>query len=156
MLEHVRDVDKTLKECHRVSRPQGSMCVVFPSFYHPIAHHLSLATKFPCIHYLFSGDSLVKAYREVIEKRGDAAVYYKRRSNKLLAYEKGNTLNGITRHSFDRSLCDLWRIKRFCRRPLGSVGRHVESKKIYSIISAFLYPLTFIPYVDEALLHRMI
>ena len=92
--EHVQNVEQTLAECMRVLRIKGCLFVVFPGFYHPSQHHLSLVTNFPYIHYLFDGQTLIKAYNEIIEERSYSAIWYKRNPLDLKDWERGNTING--------------------------------------------------------------
>jgi len=96
VFEHVQDIQRTLYECYRVLKTGGKIFSVFPSYFHPIEHHLILVTKIPCIHWFFSGETLMKAYYEILEERGDDAYWYKRSSPYLESWEKGNTINGTT------------------------------------------------------------
>src|SRR6185369_8079866 len=54
VFEHVQNLRQTLQECQRVLRPGGRLLVVFPSYYQPVEHHLSLVTRLPGLQYLFS------------------------------------------------------------------------------------------------------
>src|SRR5262245_28844541 len=55
VMEHVQDVPGALAECRRVLKPGGRLFLVFPGYYQPIEHHLSLVTRLPGLQYLFSG-----------------------------------------------------------------------------------------------------
>jgi SAM-dependent methyltransferase len=156
VFEHVRNVRKTLNECYRVLKPDGRLFLVFPSYYQPVEHHLSLVTKFPGIHYLFSARTLVKAYCEILEERGPDAYWYKRSSTQLESWEKGNAINGTTLAQFRRLLTNSnWQILRHSRKPLGSIGRNVSKRRAWRTISHFFYPLIFVPGLQEIFLHRI-
>jgi ubiquinone/menaquinone biosynthesis C-methylase UbiE len=157
VFEHLRDVSRTLSECYRVLKKGGRLFVVFPSFYQPIEHHLSLGTRLPCVHYLFSGQTLLDAYRAILDERGSKSDWYRRRNPKLEDWEKGNTINGTTFHLFERYLreCD-WKILFTGRKPIGSVGRNISKNKIVSAVSSLFYPLTFLPGLKEVFLHRVV
>lgn len=75
IFEHVQDVSDALAECHRVLKMGGRLFVVFPSYYQPIEHHLTLATMTPCLHWIFSGQTLVRAYYEILDERGEEAYW---------------------------------------------------------------------------------
>ena len=73
VFEHVQDVPRALAECHRILRPGGQLFVVFPSYYQPVEHHLSMVTRCPGLQYLFTGRTLLKAYCEILNERGSSA-----------------------------------------------------------------------------------
>lgn len=157
VFEHVQDIRETLGECYRALKPGGKLFVVFPSYFHPTSHHLSLATTCPGIQYLFSGKTLVMAYHDILAERESEAYWYKRSSPYLEPWEKGNTINGTTSTQFRRLLRNSgWRIARNSRKPIGSVGRSAQRKKVYKLMSYFFYPLTFIPFVQEVFRHRIV
>lgn len=154
-LEHVKNVQDTLSECYRVLKQGGRLFVVFPSYYHPIEHHLSLATMAPCIHWIFSGNTLIEAYSEILDQRGDEAYWYKRSSRRLESWEKGNTINGMTFAQFKKILANQhWRIFREVHKPIGAIGRNMEGNVPAKILSKLFIPLTYIPGLQELFLHR--
>lgn len=156
VFEHVQDIQQTLNECYRVLNTRGRLFVVFPSYFHPTGHHLSLVTKLPFIHYIFSGKALVKAYYSILEDREDEAQWYKRDSPYLRDWEKCNTINGTTLAKFRKFLNkNKWKIVLQSRKPIGSIGRNISKKCIFKLISYFFYPLTFVPFLQEAFLHRI-
>lgn len=156
VLEHVRDIRKTLEECYRVLKPGGRMYLVFPSYYHPIEHHLSLATKVPCIHWVFSGQTLVKAYWSILNERGVEAEWYKRISPELEEWERCHTINGTTRSGFCKIVKEMgWTNIREYRWPVGTVGRNVSKRKIPRLIGNLLYPLMYLPGIREFVIHRI-
>ncbi len=156
VLEHVQDLNKTLNECWRVLKPGGKMFLVFPSYFQPIEHHLSLVTKMPFIHYIFSGDTLVRAYYEIILERGKEADWYKRNSPNLLSWEKGNTINGTTLRKFLKILkSSKWEVHYQSRKPVGSIGRNISKSRLFQLISKLLIPFVYIPGLREVFLHRI-
>lgn len=156
VFEHVQDLSQTLSECYRVLKPGGRLFVVFPGFYQPIEHHLSLVTKLPFIHYFFSAETLVRAYYEIMKERGDDAYWYKRKSPELMSWEKGNTINGTTLHKFKQLIgVENWKIIRHSKKPIGSIGRNVSKSKVFKVLSTLFYPLVYIPGVREIFLHRI-
>lgn len=156
VFEHVQSIPKTIDECRRVLKPGGKLFVVFPSWYHPIEHHLSLVTKTPFFHCLFSSETLIKAYCEIIEERGENAYWYKRDSPIPRSWERGNTINGTTFSRFnDLIRNDKWKVELHSRKPIGSIGRNITKKMVPRIISRFLSPLTLVPGLREIFLHRI-
>ena len=91
VFEHVRDLERVLSECNRVLKRNGKLFVVFPSYFNPIEHHLSLVTLTPFIHYFFSGRDLIDVYNEIIDERGEEANWYKRQNRNLEPWERCNT-----------------------------------------------------------------
>ena len=156
VFEHVQNIQSTLDECWRVLKPNGKLFVVFPSYYHPIEHHLSLVTQTPFFHYFFSSETLISAYTEILEERGKNAYWYKRPSSKPESWERCNTINGTTLKKFKNIIENKdWGITLHSRKPIGSIGRNVSKKKWLLAISYLFYPLTFIPGIQEILLHRI-
>jgi len=157
VFEHVQDLRKTLDECFRVLKPGGRLFLVFPSYFHPLEHHLSLVTKVPCIHWFFSGHTLVKAYYQILEERGNDAYWYKRSSPDLKFWERGHTINGTTLSQF-KGLIKVrnWRVIHQAKKPIGSIGRHIYKKTTLRLISKLFLPLTFIPGLRELFLHRIV
>ena len=156
VLEHVRNVAETLKECYRVLKPKGRCYLVFPSYFQPVEHHLSLVTRVPAIQCFFSGTTLVKAYCEILNERGEAAQWYQRKSAALEPWEQSNTLNGITLRKFRSILSDAnWRVVLHSHKPIGSIGRSIANNKLVRLMSNAFKPLTYIPGLQEVFLHRL-
>lgn len=155
VFEHVREPARVLQECHRVLKDKGMAFIVFPSFYQPIEHHLGMVTLFPGIHWLFSGKTLIEAYRQIIDERGPAAQWYQRRSPGLEPWERCHTINGLTMGKFERLIRDGgWEIARQPRIPFGLIGRNAAKKPWIGALAALTYPATFIPGLRELLQHR--
>lgn len=156
VLEHVQDVPAALAECYRVLRPGGVCLLVFPGYFQPFEHHLALVTRCPGLQYFFSGQTLVQAYCQILAERGSAADWYRRESEKLKPWERGNTVNGTTLARFRKYLQQRpWRVRHFSRKPLGSIGRNASKRTIYKMLSVGLAPLARLPALEEIFLHRI-
>lgn len=105
VLEHVDDLERTLKECIRVLKPNGVIFAVFPSFYNPLESHLDLVTRSPALQWLFTPEVLTEAYSDILKERGEAANWYAPRD--ISAWERLPTLNGTTTRKFYALLKDL-------------------------------------------------
>ncbi len=140
VFEHVQNVKQVLVECHRVLKKRGKLFAVFPSYFHPIEHHLSLVTLTPFIHFCFSGKDLIATYNEIIEERGDEASWYKRQSPNLQPWERCNTINGITSWKFRRLIKNSnWNIYAECHPPLWP-----SMSKKYLALSPIKYAITLL------------
>jgi ubiquinone/menaquinone biosynthesis C-methylase UbiE len=156
VMEHVRNVSKTMQECYRVLKPGGSLLLVFPSYYQPNEHHLGMVTRLPGIQYLFSGKTLVRAYCEILAERGASAYWYQRGSSELAAWERGHTINGTTLKRFQQILREQdWRTLHQSHRPILTTGRNVSKKPLYRIAGNLLGPLTHVRGLQEVFLHRL-
>jgi 2-polyprenyl-3-methyl-5-hydroxy-6-metoxy-1,4-benzoquinol methylase len=156
VFEHVRDVDATLAECHRVLKPGGMLFVVFPGYFHPTEHHLSLATRTPCLHWVFKGQTLVAAYDQVLSERGADAAWYKRKSPQLAEWERGNTTNGTTLAAFERLIAQMeWQVVSAPKRPVGAIGRNAHRSAKAQAVSRLLRPFVHVPGIREFVLHRI-
>ncbi len=157
VLEHVQSPRVTLAECHRVLKPGGYLCLVFPSYWQPIEHHLSLATRAPGLQYVFSGKTLVEAYNRVLASRGEDAAWYRRDHEGLRSWERCNTINGTTLRAFREMAKEGgWRIVKHSRPPIGSMGRTVarEPRVWHRALAALGKMLVKVPVLEEAFLHR--
>lgn len=155
VFEHVQNLDATLTECYRVLRPGGQLFAVFPGYFQPIEHHLSLVTRTPFLHWIFSGRTLIKAYTEIIATRGESAVWYAR-SAELAPWERLNTINGTTARRFRKMVRQRgWNTISRSKKPMGSIGRRASQHRGLKMVSAILGLLTPIPILDEFLLHRV-
>ena len=151
VLEHVQSPRNTLAECHRVLKPEGYLCLVFPSYWQPLEHHLSLVTRAPGLQYLFSGRTLVKAYNRIVASRGTDADWYKRQHPELRSWERCNTINGTTLRSFQKLIRDGgWKVVKHSRPPIGSMGRTVvrAPKRWHRTLAALGRALVHIPLLE--------
>jgi SAM-dependent methyltransferase len=156
VFEHVQDVPRALAECHRVLRTGGRLFVVFPSYYQPVEHHLSMVTRCPGLQYLFSGRTLLKAYCEILNERGSDANWYRRQSIDLEPWERGNTINGTTLAQFRRYIrSGHWLTLHHIRKPIGSIGRNASKSLLLKGISLLCQPFALLPGFEEIFLHRI-
>lgn len=156
VFEHVQDLRKSLTECFRVLKSGGRLFLVFPGYFQPIEHHLGLVTSMPCLHWFFNGETLVKAYKDILNERGESAYWYRRATGSLESWERGHTINGTTLSQFRKMMSSMnWRIVHQSRKPIGSIGRKVSKSPLVRTASKLLMPLTFTPGLQEIFLHRI-
>ncbi len=156
VLEHVRDVGATLRECHRVLKPGGRLFSVFPQFYQPLESHLGLVTKMPALHWFFNTHAIVAAFNEIERERGDEAYWYRRDFAGLADWEKLPTLNGITVRHF-RQLVNAegrWTPTYWNRAPILSSGRRAARLPFRLLRMAFWLPAR-LPFLEELFLDRI-
>ena len=155
VFEHLRDVNQILLECNRVLKREGRLFVVFPSFLHPVEHHLSLVTVTPLIHYFFSGRVLIEAYNEIINERGNEANWYKRQSTGLESWERCNGINGITKRKFRHLVKDTnWNI---CYEHNSPLLRGVSEKNpVLKLIRYVIIPFAQLRGFEEILCERVV
>jgi SAM-dependent methyltransferase len=92
VLEHVCDVEESLRECLRILRPGGSMYAIFPPFYHPTgAHFEAWLSKMPWPNVFFPCPALVDAGKHILASRDDDF-----QPNPLRPRDKLWCLNGVT------------------------------------------------------------
>lgn len=157
VFEHVQDLQTTLHECQRVLKPGGHIFAVFPSYFHPVEHHLSLVSRTPFLQLMFSGQTLVEAYCEIINERGENdAAWYGRPSRNLDVWERCNTINGTTYRRFTRLVRETGLVVvRDVHKPVLSIGRLVANRPIIRRSARLLTPLTYVPGLQEVFLHRI-
>jgi ubiquinone/menaquinone biosynthesis C-methylase UbiE len=156
VLEHVVDVDETLRECRRVLVPGGKLFLVFPTYFQPNEHHLGMVSKVPGLQLIFSGKALVRAYYEIIEERGQDAYWYKRGSSELDPHERCHSINGTSFREFMAIVkSQKWTVDFVSRAPVGSVGRSVAQHPFRRLLMKLATPLTYIPFLQEIFLHRI-
>ena len=157
VFEHVRDVEQVLSECDRVLKKNGKLFVVFPSYFNPIEHHLSLVTLTPFIHYFFSGRDLIDVYNEIIDERGEEANWYKRQNRNLEPWEICNTINGTTKAKFRRMVNDgNWKIYYEHKRSFLSTGGIVNRYPNLKLIGYIITPFAQLPFLEEFLCDRIV
>jgi len=108
VFEHVQNLPEVLRECHRVLKPGGRLCALFPPYYGPRAHHLDFVTTLPFLHHIFSPAVLVKAANRILEERPwlrDVALPDPPQS--YLGRKVLPRLNGTTARDFDNILSEL-------------------------------------------------
>lgn len=157
VLEHVQSPELTLRECFRVLKRGGYLCIVFPSYWQPIEHHLSLVTRAPGLQYLFSGSTLISAYNRILASRGDDASWYRRSHLELREWERCNTINGLTLARFRGLVGEIgFGIVRHSRPPIGSIGRTVAERPSswHRALAAVGRVMVRVPVLEEGFLHR--
>lgn len=136
VLEHVRDIRGVLSECRRVLKIGGHLILVFPSFYQPLEHHLSLVTRTPAMHWLFSRDILMQAYNEIISERGESAQWYARKSVDREPWEALDQINGTSAKSFRRVVMEQrWGIIEESYPGLFLSGRRARRSRVFKLMS---------------------
>ena len=156
VFEHVQDLEIVMNECRRVLRPGGFVLAVFPPFFQPLEAHLTLVTKTPALHWIFSGQTLTDAYNQIIDDRGDEAHWYKSENTKLEDWEKLPHLNGITIRKFKKIISKnkMWSIDYWGNNPILSDGRKAEML-IFKILRIFFIIPARIPLLNELFLGRI-
>ncbi len=153
VLEHVDDLERSMRECLRVLKPNGVMFVVFPSFYNPLESHLDLVTRMPALQWFFSPKALSQAYREILADRGAEAAWYAPHGR--AAWEKLPTLNGTTARAFRRLLARLpVGILHETRTPVGVTGRRFSVVRKL-VIKPVLQTALAVRIFDDLLLDRV-
>jgi ubiquinone/menaquinone biosynthesis C-methylase UbiE len=161
-IEHVRDVEQTLKEMKRVTKKNGLLFLVFPSYRFPFGGaHLGLATRIPFLEWFFSADTLNKALLELQANWSDEYNWCKHKSDlrygKWEKIEGGIGINGITYKSFNKLINRLQFSKvDFFPTPLLQVSFIIQRKPYLRCIPKLLYPLLRISPCIEYLSHRLV
>ncbi len=70
-IEHVSRPEEALREALRVLKEDGAIYANFPPYYHPYGAHLSDAIGIPWIHKIFSEDSMIRAYTDLVKDLPD-------------------------------------------------------------------------------------
>lgn len=154
VFEHVKNVDIVMNECQRVLKKGGKLCVVFPQYYQPLEAHIGMVTKTPALHWIFSGDTITKAYIEIINEREDADWYMPERFP-LSDWEKLIELNGITIRKFKKILNGQeWSEVNSKVKPILTDGRR-SRQLMFRILSLMFIPLAHTPFLNELFLGRV-
>ena len=66
-MEHVAEPEKVLSECYRVLKKDGRLFVNFCPYYHPFGAHLSDAIGIPWVHMFFGEQTMIDAYKLLID-----------------------------------------------------------------------------------------
>jgi len=156
VLEHVMSVEEAINECSRVLKPGGKLFCVFPPYYQPLESHLTMATRIPALHWIFSGKILAQAYYEVLNERGRDADWYAPKSPMLESWEKLPSLNGITVAGFRRIIEKerKWIVRYQGKAPILSDGRRAKWLVFRLLRIMFVIPAR-IPIFEELFLGRI-
>lgn len=157
VFEHVQNLEQVLFECNRVLKKNGKLFVVFPSYFNPIEHHLSLVTRTPFIHYFVSGRELVDVYNEIIDERGEEANWYKRPSRHLEPWERCQGINGTTKAKFRHLLSDSnWDIYYERNLPLFRIGSIPARYPFLKSLGYAITPFAQVRRLEEFLCHSIV
>lgn len=156
VFEHVRDIELVMNECLRVLKPGGKLLVVFPPFFQPLEAHLTLVTNVPALHWIFSGQTLTKAYNKIIKRRGQEAYWYALDKEGLSDWEKLPSLNGITVRKFKKIFAKnkSWKRCYWGKNPILSDGRR-SSKLLFRILRLLFIIPARLPILEELFLGRI-
>lgn len=156
VLEHVPDPGAGLKECARVLRPGGHMLLVFPGYYHPTEHHLSLVSQTPFVHYFFGPRTLSEAYHSLLAERGEDAYWYRRESPSFHPWERSYSINGLTRARSLRLMREAGlQMEHDCAPALGETGMLRRRFPVLRIVTGIARLLSRLPILDEVFAHRV-
>ena len=152
VFEHVNDLPEAMRECLRVLKPGGVVFAVFPSYYQPLESHLDLVTRTPALQWIFDGQTLTRAYFEILSER--PAQWYKPQQS-TSGWEKLPTLNGVTVRMFHRLLDKLpFSVEHVTRTPILTTGKTYNTLRKY-----FLRPVLGAAlrtrFVDDYILDRI-
>jgi len=134
-MEHVDKPLDVLYECYRVLKPGGRLFVNFPPYYHPFGAHLSDVIGIPWVHMFFSQKTLIKAYKELVQKHPDA--------QKRIDFRIGTKENGEEYFSYINKMT-LKRFSRILPQTKYKVFYHREVP-----LRNFLAPLAKTPLLNE-------
>lgn len=161
VFEHVQSLAATLAECKRVLKPGGLLFAVFPSYYEPIGGaHLRFVTHWPCLHWIFSPETLNAAYRDILAARGEERTYWYRSNvggDGWQTLQGGIGINGTTFRKYrvaaqDAGFSDV----RILPTPLFSVGRLSLRFPVVKAASGVLRPLLRFERLQDYLSHRIV
>lgn len=157
VIEHVQDVRRTLAECWRVLKPGGHCIHIFPSFWHPVQHHLTLVTRAPFIHWIYSKQTLMDVYWDILDENPE----YRDRNGvtrrPLHDWERLFIINGTSQRGFESLVRsqDWHSIEQF-PVPLGSVGKVVSRHPWLRILCCLTAPACRLPVFREFANQRIV
>jgi SAM-dependent methyltransferase len=157
VLNAVRDLPLTIRECFRILRPGGRLLAVFPGFYHPKSHYLNLVTGTPCVHYFFSRETLERAYEEILDERGESARWYRRERPGFEPWERSFMTNGITKRRFRRVALEAgFAIELDHPLALGETGQLRRRRPVLALVVPIFKLLARLPGLEEVFTHRVV
>jgi len=161
VLEHVKSVRDTLKECKRILKPGGMLFSIFPSYYCPMnGQHLDFVTLVPCLNWFFAAQTLNVAYDEIMASRGEEAYWYKSKANEPDDWRKlhgGIGVNGTTFFDFKAIVKEIGFSKMdILPTPIFSVGDLSIRHPWVKYLARTLNPLLRIEALQDYLSHRIV
>ena len=122
-MEHVAEPEKVLAECYRVLKKDGRLFVNFCPYYHPFGAHLSDAIGIPWVHMFFGEQTMIDAYKLLIDDvpDRDSRIAF-RFSKKPDGGDTISYINHMTIKRFNRILsASPFKVKYYREVPLRSV-----------------------------------
>ena len=152
VFEHVNDVGECLEECARVLKPQGHIMAIFPQYLQPAEHHLK-TTVTPCLHWVFSGSSLLALQNSMLDDLGPDYAHFK--LDGLHGY-RSPYLNGITVMRFRRLAMEAgFDIVLHVRQGFPRMGRR-SRHPLFRMANAVNKYLSYVPLLEELTLDRVV
>ena len=161
-LEHVRDLKKTLGECKRTVKKGGMIFLVFPSIFLPFGGaHIGSATKTPFLEWLFTVETLNRAYCEIVSGWDKSLDWYGHISDekygKWEKIEGGIGVNGTTHKEFCQTAEQVGFTNiQFFKTPLLSVSFLGNKYPAIRMLSGMLNPLMRTNPLIDYLSHRLV
>jgi len=161
-IEHTRNVKRSLEECKRVTKKDGRIFLVFPSYNFPFGGaHIGMITKTPFLEWFFSADILNRALNEIVSEWEEKDQWYKHRSDinfgRWEKVEGGIGINGITYKEFNMLLNKVgFSNVEFIRMPLLEVSFIANQYPILKCFSNMIKPFLLINFLVDYLSHRLI
>ena len=157
VFEHVADVLKSLNECYRVLKYGGKAFIAFPSYYHPVGHHLNSVTMAPCIHWFYSPATLLEIYHDILDENPEHRDRIGQYPRSLNSWEKLYIINGLTLKTFRKFIEQQpWESSKFIPLPLGSYGKVTKKYPLLKLLSFIFLVGTKIPVFSEFCNHRIL
>ncbi|MCH5187456.1 MAG: class I SAM-dependent methyltransferase [Oscillospiraceae bacterium] len=122
-MEHVAEPEKVLSECYRVLKKDGRLFVNFCPYYHPFGAHLSDAIGIPWVHMFFGEQTMIDAYKLLINDvpDRDSRIAF-RFSKKPDGGDTISYINHMTIKRFNKILsASPFKVKYYREVPLRSV-----------------------------------
>ena len=157
VVEHVADVKQTLNEFYRVLRPGGKAFIVFPSYSHPTAHHLVSVTKAPLIHWIYSPETLIEVYYDILDEYPDYKARTSQSRRKLESWEKLLGINGTTLKEFRQHIQQQpWKKRTHIPRPFLTDGQLIKKYPLLKIFNFIFKIGSRMPILSECCNRRLV
>lgn len=157
VFEHVSDLSKVMNECFRLLRPGGKLLLVFPSYYHPTGHHLSIVSQAPCVHWFFSPQDIVNVFYDILDDNPDYRDRIGITRRPLAPWEKLPIINGTTLREFRRIIKENpWSEAKHISLPLGETGKLTVKYPFLKPLKYIIWLGTKLPLIEEVANHRIV